>query len=175
SGSKDHSDEHPRFDRELDVVDRVDGDCSLCVSAGLSIELPQQNVHLGARFGCGLAWLQTRVHADPWKVASAEPVAFFRRDVFVAIRRHRSTHRKWQPDVRHLLPHSNERRVSYADYGERFSIQLYAATNELRVAAKTSLPEAMSQDHEGITTGNTVLFGCKKASEMRAAAQRRQE
>ena len=84
------------------LVDRVDGDCFLWVSARLSIELAQQNIHLGARFRRGPAWLETRVYAEPLKVASAVPVSLFRSDAFETVRRHSSTHREWQPDVRHL-------------------------------------------------------------------------
>jgi hypothetical protein len=122
SGAEDHSDKHPRFDWELALVDQVDGDCLLWVSARLSNESAQQHIHLGACFRRGPAWLETRVYADPGKVASRVPVSLFRIDAFETGGRHSSTHRQWQPDVRHLLPEPDKSRMSYADDGERLSI-----------------------------------------------------
>ena len=72
------------------------------------------------------------------------------------------------------MSETDELRMSDPDNCERFSIQLDAATNNLCLARKASLPEAVTQHDDGVTAGNTVLFGCEKASEMCAAAKGRE-
>jgi hypothetical protein len=69
------------------------------------------------------------------------------------------------------MPEANERWMSYPDDRERFSIQLDAAANKLWITPEAALPEAMTQHDDGIAAGNTVLFGCEEASEMRATAK----